>query len=240
MINRDLYLVKGDWKIIGRDPMLFLCMFAPVLLLLIVLIAFPLISDLTEHVFNFPLQAYFPIGRLFIFPLASMLFGMAYGFMLLDERDGGLISYLAITPLGKSGYLEIRMLMPVFLSFIMNILYLAITGFTQLLSMVEIVTISVITSFEAPLVLLLLGAFAGNKVEGMAISKGIGIILLPMVVDYLLTGNWRWIMSISPLWWIERAVFANPDYRWFYLTGAAVVHFIFIALLFRKFNKRFG
>jgi fluoroquinolone transport system permease protein len=239
-MNRNLYLIKGDWKIIGRDPMLFLCMVAPLILLFFAMILFPILSDVSEKYFNFSLQTYFPIGRLFVFPLGSMLFGMAYGFILLDERDGGLISYLAITPVGKSGYLQIRMLMPVMLSIILNILYLIVTGFTHLLNSTEIITVSVITSLEAPLVLLLLGAFASNKVEGMALSKGIGLILLPILVDYLLTGSWRWFMAISPLWWVERAVFADPAYRWLYMAGAAVIHILFILLLFRKFNKRFG
>jgi fluoroquinolone transport system permease protein len=239
-MNRNLYLIKGDWKIIGRDPMLFLCMFAPVLLLLFAKILFPLISEITVQLFNFPLESYFPVLRLFLFPLIPMLFGMVYGFMLLDERDGGLISYLAVTPLGKSGYFGIRMLMPVLMSLVMSMTYLLLTGFTQLVSVTEIIVISIVVSIEAPLILLLLGAYAGNKVEGMAISKGIGIILMPMLVDYFLTGNWRWIMSVSPLWWIERAVFASPEYRWLYLTGAALVHLLFVGLLYRKFEKRFG
>jgi fluoroquinolone transport system permease protein len=239
-MNRNYYLIKGDWKIIGRDPMLVLCMFAPILLLLAALFLIPLISDLTTQWLNFPLDPYFPIGRLFLFPLAPMLFGMAYGFILLDERDGGLISYIAITPLGKSGYLQIRMLMPVFMGILMNIVYLYLTGFHVVLNTFEIVLISIILSFEAPLVLLFLGAFAGNKVEGIAISKGFGIILLPVAIDYFFTGGWRWILSVSPLWWIERAVFAGPEYRGLYLTGAAVIHVIYIALLFRKFEKRFG
>jgi fluoroquinolone transport system permease protein len=239
-MNRNLYLIKGDWKIIGRDPMLFLCMVAPLILLFFALVLFPILSGVTLKYFNFPLEVYFPIGRLFVFPLGSMLFGMAYGFILLDERDGGLISYLAITPVGKSGYLQIRMLMPVLLSVILNVLYLTVTGFTHFLNPAEIIAISVITSMEAPLVLLLLGAYASNKVEGMALSKGIGLILLPMLVDYLLTGSWRWFMAVSPLWWIERAVFSTSPERWLYIAGSAVVHTLFILLFFNKFNKRFG
>jgi fluoroquinolone transport system permease protein len=239
-MNRNVYLIKGDWRIIGRDPMLLLCVIAPILLILVAVLVLPQISDLTGRLLNFPLKPYFPVLRLFIFPLTPMLFGMAYGFILLDERDGGLISYLAITPLGKSGYLQIRMLLPVAVSIIISIVYLVITGFMQLLSVAEITAISLITSMEAPLVVLILGAYAGNKVEGMAISKGIGIIMLPMLVDYFLPGSWRWIMSVSPLWWIERAVFANDLYRWLYLAGAAFTHLIYLTFLYRKFERRFG
>jgi fluoroquinolone transport system permease protein len=239
-MNRNLYLIKGDWKIIRRDPMLFLCVFSPVILLLFAKILFPLISDLTESLFNFPLQMYFPVGRLFFFPLIPMLFGMAYGFILLDERDGGIISYLAITPLGKGGYLMIRMIVPVCISIVMCIGFLELTGFNQIINFAEIVFISVIVSAEAPMILLFLGAFADNKVEGMAISKGFGILLMPIVIDYFLTGSWRWLMAVTPLWWVERAVFSTPSDRWLYIAGAALMHLIFIVLLYRKFEKRFG
>ncbi len=240
MMNRNIYLVKGDWKTIGRDPMLMISMIAPVFLLLIAVFGFPVISDLTTQMFSFPLEPYFPIGSLFLFPLIPMLIGMVYGFILLDERDGGIISYLAITPLGKSGYLSIRMFLPTCLSILLCIAFLEFTGFNQLLNTIEIVVLSVIVSTEAPMILLLLGAYADNKVEGIAMSKGIGIIMFPIIIDYLLTGAWRWAMAISPLWWVERAVFSTPPDRWLYLTGAAFVHLILNVLLYRKFEKRFG
>jgi fluoroquinolone transport system permease protein len=240
MISRNYNLIKGDWKIIGRDPMLILCLIAPILLILVATMVFPLASDLSIKFINFSLEPYFPVGSLFLFPLTAMLLGMVYGFILLDERDGGLISYLAITPMGKSGYLQIRMLMPVMISFLMNIVFLVCTGFLQFLKPVEIIVISFITSFEAPMILLFLAAFADNKVEGMAISKGFGIIMLPMLIDYFFTGSWRWIMALSPAWWIERAIFNEQPVRWFYMAGAALVHFIIIALLYRKFEKRVG
>lgn len=239
-MNRNYNLIKGDLKIISRDPMFILCTVAPVLLILVALILFPIVSGLTTRLLHFPLEAYFPIGRLFFFPLTPMMFGMIYGFILLDERDGGIISYLAITPVGKSGYLAIRMLMPVCLSFVMCMVFLLVTGFNQFLNVFEMAVLSIIVASEAPLMLLFLGAFASNKVEGMAITKGFGIIILPMLIDYFLTGGWRWVLSVSPLWWVERAVFTESALRWLYIAGAALVHFVFIFLLYKKFEKRFG
>jgi fluoroquinolone transport system permease protein len=180
------------------------------------------------------------VGNLFLFSIIPMLFGMVYGFILLDERDGGIISYLAITPLGKGGYMLIRMIMPVVLSIFMCVLYLELTGFHKFLSTLQISLISLIVSLEAPMILLFLGAFAGNKVEGIALSKGIGIFMIPIIADYFLKGEWRWIMSVSPLWWIERAVFSFSVERWLYLAGAAAVHILFLILLFRKFQRRMG
>jgi fluoroquinolone transport system permease protein len=238
MKNHNYHLIKSDLKNIGRDPMLLMCLVAPFIILLFVLLLFPIISTFTTRQFNFSLDGYFPILRLFFLPLTPMMLGMIYGFILLDERDGGIISYLAITPLGKSGYLKIRMMIPVVASFVMNVAFFTLTGFTHLISWVEVIILSIIVAFEAPMMLLFLAAFASNKVEGMAIAKGFGIIMMPIAIDFFFKGDWRWALSFSPLWWVERAVFSDISLRWPYLAGAAIVHILFIWVLYLKFEKK--
>jgi fluoroquinolone transport system permease protein len=232
-------LIKSDFRNIGRDPMLMMASIAPVLLILFALFVFPLVSGLTEKHLNFPLAQYFTFGYIFLIIIAPMLLGMVYGFILLDERDGGIIGYISITPLGKSGYLMVRMLVPSIFSFLFCIMFFLLTGFNDILNLLQLGILALIIATEAPMMLLFLGAFAGNKVEGIAISKGFGILLMTVVLDYFFSGNWRILLSISPLWWIERGVM-NPQYIYPYLFGGAIVHFIFIFLLFRKFIRRVG
>lgn len=111
--------------------------------------------------------------------------------------------------------------------------------FNDFLNLIQLGILAMIIATEAPLMLLFLGAFAGNKVEGIAISKGFGILLMTIVLDYFFRGNWRILLSISPLWWVERVVM-NPQYVYPYLFGGAIVHLLFIFLLFRKFINRDG
>jgi fluoroquinolone transport system permease protein len=233
------HLIKSDWKLIGRDPMLLMSMFAPFLIMCVAVFGVPYLSDTTETYFNFPLDGYFPIIHLFFLPLTPMLFGMVYGFILLDERDAGLISYLSVTPIGKSGYLLVRMLMPILFSFLFSISFFFATDLGNSMSLLQIILFSAVLSSEAPMMLLFLGAIAGNKVEGIALSKGFGILLISMVPDYFFDSNWLLILSVSPLWWIERALFHSEN-TWFYLAGAALMHTLFIVVLYRRFSKRLG
>ncbi|MCF8361427.1 MAG: hypothetical protein K9G70_02260 [Prolixibacteraceae bacterium] len=85
--------------------------------------------------------------------------------------------------------------------------------------------------------LLLLSAYADNKVEGVAISKSFGILLFMLIPDYFLEGAWLWILSISPLWWIERSIF-HSDYQWWYIAGAALIHLGYFLILYRKFSDK--
>ncbi len=233
------YLLKSDWKLIGRDPMLVMSFIAPILITIVAVFGIPQLSRLSMLWFNFPLDEYISFINLFFLPLTAMLFGMIYGFMLLDERDGGLISYLAITPLGKAGYLKNRMLVPIAYSFLFLMFFIYVTGLDAQMNFVQNIVLSLIVASEAPMILLFLAAYAGNKVEGIALSKGFGILLISMIPGYFLDSNWIWVLAVSPLWWVERALF-HTEHSWWYLAGAAVVHALYIVLLFRKFDKRLG
>ncbi|HPR31348.1 MAG TPA: hypothetical protein PLK12_04595 [Prolixibacteraceae bacterium] len=238
-MTSNIHLLKSDWKIIGRDPMLFVSYLAPFLILCVVLFLFPYVSGLTDRYFQFPLEPWFSFGYIFFLPLVTMLIGMVYGFILLDERDAGLISYLSVTPLGKKGYIFVRMLIPTLVSLFFSLGYLLLTGFEATLNPLEIMVLSLIIATEAPMIILFLGAFAHDKVEGIAMSKGFGILLLAMIIDYFFRGSWRWLLAVCPLWWVERAALFDRHTAW-YLLGAAVTHLIYNLLLYRKFSKRFG
>lgn len=175
------HLIRSDWKLIGRDPMLVMSFVAPILITIVAVFGVPQFSVLSTQWFNFPLDEYLPFINLFFLPLTAMLFGMIYGFILLDERDEGLIAYLSITPIGKSGYLSVRMLMPVVYSFVFSMFFLYVTGLYEQMNLAQNLVLSLIMASEAPMILLFLAAFAGNKVEGIALSKGFGILLISMV-----------------------------------------------------------
>ena len=233
------HLIRSDWKLIGRDPMLVMSFIAPMLITIVAVFGVPQACMLSTLWFNFSLDEYLPFINLFFLSLTAMLFGMIYGFILLDERDEGLITYLSITPIGKSGYLSVRMLMPVAYSFLFSMLFLYVTGLHEQMNLAQNLVLSLILASEAPMILLFLAAFAGNKVEGIALSKGFGILLISMVPGYFFDSNWIWALAVSPLWWVERALF-QPGFTWWYLAGAAVVHAAYIVLPYRKFEKRIG
>lgn len=238
-MTTSIYLVKSDFKIIGRDPMLMLSLVAPLLITCVAFFGVPLVGDLIMKYFQVSIDSYIPLIRLFLLPVCPMMFGMIYGFILLDERDGGLIGYLSVTPLGKSGYLKVRMVVPVIYSFVFSLFYLSLMNSSFQIDLAQRLMLAFIFALEAPGMLLFLGAFAGNKVEGMALSKGFGLILISMLPHHFINNNWLSLLAISPVWWIERALFV-PHLSWMYLSGGLVLHFFYLFLLYRKFVNRFG
>ena len=96
-----------------------------------------------------------------------------------------------------------------------------------------------VLSSQSLIMLLLLGAFADNKVMGMAISKGFGILLVGPLLDYILPYPMNWAGAYSPLFWASRSLLADQASPfWLYLCITIVFHCLLLWILFRKFRAR--
>jgi fluoroquinolone transport system permease protein len=92
---------------------------------------------------------------------------------------------------------------------------------------------------QALILLLLLGTFADNKVMGMAISKGFGILLLGPLLDFILPAPYHWFGAYSPLFWAGRALLSESSgLFWIYVGISIIFHGTLLWILFRKFLSR--
>ncbi len=229
-------LLKADFKNIRRDPMLIMVAAAPLILVSLLLFGFPALNTLLQTRFNFPIETHYDFACVFFLHLIPMLFGMIYGFILLDERDEGMLTYYSVTPLGKNGYLKMRMLAPVLFSVIVILLFIKITAFDGGVIWWKHLPLVVFTSLQAPIMLLFLGGYAENKVEGMAIAKGFGILLMAIPIDYLISSHWTFFAGLSPLFWTARGFLAQDvSTILLYIGAALVIHVLFLLLLGKKF-----
>ncbi|MEZ4999818.1 MAG: hypothetical protein R2727_03830 [Bacteroidales bacterium] len=98
-----------------------------------------------------------------------------------------------------------------------------------------------ILSLIAPLFVLVMGAFAANKVMGVAISKGFGIVLMGPIIDYIVPEGVKWIGAYSPVFWIERAYFSTTHIQFMIYSAVALVYSAFAAIwLYKRFSAKIG
>lgn len=219
--------------------MLILSLMVPFILWALMHFLFPLLDGVVMQRWSVDISPYYRQAGTFFLMLIPMMMGLVYGFILLDERDGGIITAISITPTGKSGYLKLRMGIPLTLSFIFIILFLLLLGLTGTLDILQLVVISLLISSQSLILLLVLGAFADNKVMGLAISKGFGILLAGPLLDYALPTPFNWIGAYSPLFWASRSLLANSHITfWLYAGITFLFHLLLIWILFRKFTAR--
>jgi fluoroquinolone transport system permease protein len=235
----NLRAIFYDIKLLRGDPMLILSLLVPFILWSLMQFLFPFLEKVIMGQWNVDISPYYNQAGTFFLMLIPMMIGMVYGFILLDERDAGVITAISVTPAGKAGYLRIRMGIPMAISLIFIILYTNLLQLTGTLNLFQLTLISILVSSQSLVLLLVLGAFAHNKVMGMAISKGFGILLIGPLLDYGLPSPFNWAGAYSPLFWASRALLAASGvYFWLYACITFLFHLILIWFLFRKFTAR--
>lgn len=231
--------IKYDLKLLRGDPLLILSMITPFIFLALMKFIFPVVAVFISDTWSLDIYPWFRHAGFFFMLLIPMMAGMVYGFILIDERDGGIITAISVTPAGKSGYLKLRLGIPMLLSFIFVILFQLILGIQGTMGFIRIVLLSALLASESLMMLLFLGAFADNKVVGMAISKGFSILLLGPMLDFILPGKLCWLGAYSPMFWPGRTFLSEtPTEFVIYFLISLTIHILIIYILFRRFTRR--
>ena len=232
-------LFKTDIKFIARDPMLLLAILAPFILILFLRLVFPQLSDFIFLKTGFLLDNYYTLTAITIVSVIPMLFGMVYAFILLDENDLHILQVNAVTPAGKKNFLYMRMLVPAVLSFIMVLFSIIVTNPVPSEGWLRTIFVSFLMSTQSPFIFLFIGSLAGNKAEGMALSKLYGVFLAAVPLGLLLHHPWNYFAFFSPLYWISWAwIISVPVDSLIYGVISMIITFGCILIFFRHFLKK--
>lgn len=229
-----------DARNIRRDDLLRWIIFAPVAMALLIRFLFPIVLVRVGEILQFDLMPYYePVTSFMIILLTPYLAGLVIGFLLLDQRDDGTLTALQVTPLSLNGYLLYRLTMPMLLSMVMTLVAAPLSGVVNI-GFGRLVLTAVCAAPFAPIFALLLASLAQNKVQGFAITKVAGIILVPPLLAYFIAAPWTMILGIFPTYWSAMTLWsaqADESIFWFYWGFGLVYQFAVLFLLTRRFNK---
>lgn len=174
--------VLRDVKLTFRDPLLAVMPLAPLLASAAMRFLLPLADSLARREAGVELLGTY--GNFIAAVLAGfpgMFLGMTGGFLLLDDRDEGILAYQEAGPLGRGGYLLSRLAFLFAASFALGPVCVAMAGVGK--PGPEIFLVSFLGAFQAPLFALCIAAFSDNKVEGLALAKAMGTLdLVPLAL----------------------------------------------------------
>ena len=189
-----------DARNVARDSMLrWMAVFTPGFGLLF-RFAVPAAADALHRRFGFDLVAYYPLLMSFLPLVMAGMTGTVAGFLLLDQRDDQTMTALLVTPLSLGDYLRYRLSGLMVLSAVFGAVMVPVAGLTETTPLQVVVT-AVVAAPLAPIYALFLGTFAANKVQGFALAKAVGVLLVPCVVAYFVTGPWQSVFGIVPHYW---------------------------------------
>jgi fluoroquinolone transport system permease protein len=245
-----LTVLKGlgpiDAKSIGRDALLRWIILLPLLIALLARWFLPAILQRIESLLALDLLAYYPpLMAYVLLLLVPNLIGFVTGFLLLDQRDDRTLVALQVTPLSLNGYLAYRLTMPVLLSLFLTLLVLPLSGLVSL-SFPLLFLVALSAAPMAPIFALALAALSQNKVQGFALMKVSGIVLLPPLAAYFIQSNWHLLLGLVPTYWPAQSLWAAQRWMvapnaatsfWLYLTAALLYQLLITLLLARQFNK---
>jgi len=240
-MNRLGALLLNDFRHAGKDPVILVGFFGPLILIILTRFGFPKLAQWLDLTYSFDLYAYKDFTAVLLVVTIPMLLGMINGLLILDERDENLISYFAVTPLMRKGYLLYRSTLPMILSTFFTLLFFLLSGLTKL--HLEHFLMLLLLVIEAPWFALLVAAFSANKVEGLALYKiGALSFLAGPILIFFVPEVWRWVGVLIPTYWpaivfmageegISNAVMYN-------FSIGLVFHIILLLMTIRIFIKR--
>jgi fluoroquinolone transport system permease protein len=226
-------LITSGFTLIRRDPMLLLLLFAPWLSGAALGLGLPLLAPLVSSAFHYDITRWYKLADMLNLMLTPMMAGMLSGFLMLDERDEGVGVYYSVTPIGGAGYLVSRLALPVLWSIVVAPLLMAIFSLSHP-SLLRIVAVAAIGGLAAAAQALLLIAFAGNKVEGLAVSKMMGLILLPVVIPFFTKSPWTTFAGVFPAYWMG----AMLDGPYYLILPGFGVSFLWLWILYKRTRKK--
>jgi fluoroquinolone transport system permease protein len=187
----------------------------------------------------------------FIPVTASALIGLVFGFALIEERESKTWLLMRVVPINQTTLTAYWIA--------------AVSGFCMVVSFVSaaiyglapaawggFVLLTVATSVGAPLVMLLLGALATNKIAGMAVGKIISSSMLLLIGIFVLPVQWHVALMWYPGYWIYLGLlraYAGPHMAaslavhwplvptWGYATIPVVLSGLAISLLVRRYRR---
>jgi fluoroquinolone transport system permease protein len=204
---------------VARDSMLrWIAFFTPAFGLLFRFAA-PPVADALRRQFNFDLVAYYPLLMSFLPLIVAGMIGTVVGFLLLDQRDDQTLTALLVTPLSLGDYLRYRLGGLMLLSVVFGAIMVPLAGLTATTPLQAVVS-AVTAAPLAPIYALFLGTIAANKVQGFALAKAVGIVMVPCIVSYFVAGPWQSAFGLVPHYWPLKVFWLFDDGA----TTAALVH----------------
>ncbi|WP_246565986.1 ABC transporter permease [Tissierella simiarum] len=231
--------IKSEIKKWSRDSMMGFMVVYPILFGLIGRYFLPWISRRN----NFSLEAYADLIIVILTLLVPISYGALIGFSILEDRDDNVLTAIKISPFGIKQFLAFRLIMVSILCFIACIYVMWFSNIGNI-SIKNIIAISFLASFEAPISGLLINALAKNKIEGFAVMKGAGTIIVFPIIALFFMGKKELFFAFAPGFWSAKAISSlirgdilYLSYNQYYFIGLLYVLILNI-LVYKLFIKQ--
>jgi fluoroquinolone transport system permease protein len=194
-MKKILILTLNDFKHVFRDRMLTLFLFIPVLLILFVKYFVAYITEVYPEVTEFHPQIMM-MGCI----QTSIMFGFITGFMILEEKDEHVLQAIRVLPI-SSGYFILYRFLFAFVFSVLGAYSMILFGEIAWPGYWNALLLALQYGLAAPFISLVISTYAKNKVEGLALFKGINLMIILPILSFIFPGVWKYFLSFIPMFW---------------------------------------
>jgi fluoroquinolone transport system permease protein len=233
-MKKLITLIYTDLKLIFRDHTLVFFMLMPVLLILLVRYFVP------YHTIQFPVVAEYHTLIMASGSLqTAIMFGFITSFIILDEKDENVLQVIKVLPISSLYFITYRLTFAGIFSAIGAFLMINLGGIAHP-GFFNSIVLSIQYGLAAPLITLIIATYANNKVEGMALFKGVDLVLILPLLSFFIVGNLKYLLAIIPVFWtynFYQQTMAGESTWWIFICGI-IVYAIVLTVLFQQFKTR--
>lgn len=221
---------------ITHDFMMIVCILAPTIMGVAFRFIIPYLESVLCHYFfmNQIIEPYYVIFDLILAIMTPVMFCFSGVLVILEEFDNGTAKYYFVTPVGKSGYLQSRLILPAVFALFYDMLLLMIFTVSKIDALM-IVIFSTCGVIMAVICALLVVAYAKNKMEGMALIKLCGILLVGIPVVYFVNGPMQYLFSAFPSFWLAKISITG---NYMFVIPTILTSSIIIMGLYDRFTRK--
>ncbi|MEE6168345.1 MULTISPECIES: ABC transporter permease [unclassified Mycolicibacterium] len=230
---------RNDLRGTYRDPLLVMVVVAPVIWTTGVAVLTPMVTDMLARRNGFDLIGYYPlILTAFLLLTSIIISGALAAFLVLDEVDGGTLTALRVTPVPLSTFFGYRAATVMVVTTGYVIATLSFSGILAPGLLPALVPIGLLAGMSAVVTLLLILAVAGNKIQGLAAVRGLGMLIAGLpCLPWFIDSDWALLFGLLPPFWAAKAFWVASAHGlwWPYVLAGAAYNGTLAWLLFRRF-----
>jgi fluoroquinolone transport system permease protein len=234
--RRFLRLLRVDAMNVSRDPILLIAIVMAVVSAIVFAVARGPVDAAALAAFGIDPFSRYAAPVFLVLP--AILIGWVTGFLLLEDRDDGVLLAVDVTPVGKLGFIAYRVTVTALIGAAVTLV--AMPLIVPQIAVIPALLLVVAVAAEAVMAAVILPAIARNKVEGIALSKLTNIAaVIPLLA--IIPSPWRLLGGIVPTYWIgELLVGPASTPLWLIAAAIVVTHAGWIAVLLWLMDRRVG
>jgi len=212
---------------------------APVIWTTGVAVLTPRFTEMLAERYDFDLVPYYPLVLTGFLLLTSIIIVGGLGsFLVLDEVDAGTLSALRVTPVPLTTFFAYRAATVMVVTTAYVIATMSFSRIVERGLLPALIPIGLLAGLSAVVTLLLIVAMAGNKIQGLAMVRGLGMLIAGLpCLPWFIHSSWNLAFGVLPPYWAAKAFWVASDHGtwWPFLLGGVVYNVAVAWPLFRRF-----